>query len=161
MNMKRRALLPGIMVGFLLFGAFVCQAEKWDKNDFQSKTVEAAFYNADSVKVQKEVVSWTEKVLFTKAGSVSISEGISKYEACKNTISERGPATHSQTDYMIKKGNIRLVAKRYYNKANKILCTDRDMGKDFNTSWSNIERFSPAEKAKYDLVTKYKVKFPK
>ena len=157
--MRSKIVLLGIMGG-LLFGSVVCKAEKWDKNDFQSKTVEAAYYNADSVKVRKQAVSWTEKSIFTSDGAVSISGGISKYESCKKKISEAGTATHSQADYMIKKGKIRLVAKRYYNKDNKILCTDKDMGKDFNKSWLEIERFSAAEKAQYDLVTKYKVKFP-
>ena len=130
------------------------------QNDFQSKTVVAAFYNVDSIKVQKKIVSWTEKYLFTSDGATLISEEISKYDVCKKNISEEGSITHSQTDYQIKKGNIRSVAKRYYNKANKILCAGKDMGKDFNSSWLKIERFSPMEKAQYDLVTKYKVKFP-
>lgn len=83
-----------------------------------------------------------------------ISEEISKYEVCKKNISEDGFVTHSQTDYQIKKGNVRSVAKRYYNKANKMLCTDRDMGNDFSSSWLKIERFSPMEQARYDLVNK-------
>jgi hypothetical protein len=70
-----------------------------------------------------------------------------------------GEATQYQLDCQIKKGKFRGVAKRYYTKKNELICTTKDMGKEFVTNWSEILRGSPMQQAQYDLVTKYKVKF--
>ncbi len=158
--MKAKYIISGSIGAFLLFGGLACHAAKWDKNSFNSKEVASAYYDAANIKVVGKTVNWTEKYVFSTDGAASITKDVSKYDACKMNIEKYGPATQSQTDYQMKKGHIRLVAKRYYTETNKELCTDKDMGKDFNSSWTKIERHSQMEQAKYDLVTKYKVTVP-
>ena len=158
--MKSKYILSGSIGVFLLFGGLACHAAKWDKNSFNSKEVASAYYDAANIKVVGKTVNWTEKYVFTKDGTATVSKDISKYDACKMNIEKYGPATQSLTEYQMKKDQVRLVSKRYYSEANKELCTEKDMGKDFNLSWTKIERFSQIEQAKYDLVTKYKVAFP-
>ena len=148
------------MVTVLIFGTLVCHAEKWDKNDYTGATIESGYYDASSIKIKGKVVSWTEKYVLAD-GSVSfVNKALSKHEACKKSIAENGNVTQYQLDYQIKKDEYRGVAKRYYNKANKLICTDKDTANEFESAWNKISRQSPIEQAKYDLVTKYKVKFP-
>jgi hypothetical protein len=157
--MKNNTILSGILGVVLLSVALVCHAEKWDKNDYVDATISSGFYDADSIKVTGKVVSWTEKYLLTSDGSKFTKAQLSKHPVCKQNILKSGEVTQYQLDYEIDNRNFRGVAKRYYNKANELLCTDKDTGKEFNTSWNKITRGSPIQQAQYDLVTKYKVKF--
>jgi hypothetical protein len=146
------------MGSVLLFGTLVCHAEKWDKNDYVDKTIASGYYDADSIKVQGKAVSWTEKYILTSEGIKFTATQLSKHQMCKQNIAKNGEVTQSQMDYQIENRKYRGVAKRYYNKANELLCTDKDTGKEFNTSWNKILRGSSIQQAQYDLVTKYKVK---
>jgi len=158
--MKNNTILSCVIGVVLLFGALVCHAEKWDKNDYGGASIVSGFYDADSIKVQCKVVSWTEKYLLTSDGSKFTTEQLSRHPLCKQNISKKGDVTHYQLDYDIENRKFRGVAKRYYNKANELLCTDKDTGKEFDTSWNKITRGSPIQQAQYDLVTRYKVKIP-
>ena len=89
------------------------------------------------------------------------SKYLSKSPACKKIIENKGDAAQFQYDYQIEDGKARIIASRYYNKANKLLCSDKDVGKDINKSWMKIGRMSQMEKIHYDLVTRYKVVVPK
>ena len=157
--MKKRVVLSGIVVSVLLLGTIVCRAEKWDKNDYAGNGVESGFYDADSIKVQNKTVSWTEKYLFTPESVENDTKALSKYKACKNGIEQYGNVAQFQVDYQIENNKkFRGVSKRYYNKDNKLLCTDKDLGPDdFNAGWHDMVRHSPIEKAYYDLVTNYKI----
>ena len=157
--MKKNVILSGVMGSILLFGTLVCHAEKWDKNNYAGRTVESGFYDADSIKVQGKLVSWTEKYILTSDGIKSITTQLSKYQGCKRNIIAKGEVTQYQLDYQIENGKFRGAAKRYYNKANELLCTDKDAVNEFDPSWHKISRGSPIQEAQYDLVTKYNVKF--
>lgn len=158
--MKKNIVLSGVLVTFMLFGCVVCQAKKWDKNDYVDAKIESGYYDADSIKVKGKVVSWTEKYILTSDGAALVNTELSKHQACKQNIEQMGNVTQYQMDYQIEKGKFRGVAKRYYNKANKLICKDKDTGNEFKSNWSVILRGSPMQQAQYDLVTKYKVKFP-
>jgi hypothetical protein len=156
--MKRNSILVGVMASVLLLWPVVSHAEKWDKNDYASNVVESGYYDADSVKVQGKTVTWTEKYLYTNEGIKNVTAAIAKNQACKQSIATKGEAAQAQVDYQIEGGKSRGAAKRYYNKSNDLLCTNKDLGeKDFNTSWNKIVRHSPMEEALYDLVNRYKV----
>ncbi|MEI6704353.1 MAG: hypothetical protein WCL71_12595 [Deltaproteobacteria bacterium] len=157
--MKKNVFLAGIVGFALLFGALVCHAEKWDKNDYGDVSIESSYYDVDSIKVQEKLVSWTEKYILTSAGSKFTTSEASKHPVCKQNITKKGAVTHYQLDYQIESKKFRGAAKRYYNKDNELLCTDKDTGTEFKTSWNKIVRGSPIQNAQYDLVTKYKVKF--
>jgi hypothetical protein len=168
--MKQTIFLAGIVSVFLV-GTLDCRAEKWDKKDYSHELVESAYYDADSVKVQGKSVSWTEKYLYTKDGAKAVAEKISKHKVCKENIAKKGGLSSIRADYQIEKVKyegkakikkthdlrFRKVAERYYNKANEVLCTDKDLGGEMDGSWSTIRRASPPQEAFYDLVTKYKV----
>jgi hypothetical protein len=157
--MKQHAFVMGILVSALLLGALDCHAEKWDKNDYHDNSIETGFYDSDSIKVAGENVNWTEKYILSKEGSDYNTGTISKHEACKKRIAQKGAVAQLQIDYQVENNRkFKGVAKRYYNKNNELLCTDKDTGKDFDTSFHKIMRGSPIEKALYDLVTRYKVK---
>lgn len=128
--MKKRIHITVILSAVLLLGAFVCHAADWIRNnaDIPNKNVEANFYDSKSVKVRKNVLSWTEKTILTSFGSQYYTKHLSQYPACEKGISSMGEATHHQIDFEIRKGKFRTVAKRNYNKDNKLLCTDKDMG---------------------------------
>jgi hypothetical protein len=158
--MKKNPILSGVIGSVLLFGTLVCHAEKWDKNNYEDKTIVSGYYDTDSIKVQGKVVSWTEKYILTGEGVTFVKTQIMKHPACKQNIAKKGDVTHYQLDYQIEEGKFRGAAKRYYNKANELLCTDKDTGTEFNTSWNKITRGSPIQQAQYDLVTKYKIKMP-
>lgn len=160
MKMKKNVILSGVIGSVLLVGTLVCHAEKWDKNEYKDKTIESGYYDVDSIKVEGKAVGWTEKYILTSEGATFVTSQIMKHQACKQSIAKKGNVAQYQLDYQIEKGKFRGVAKRYYNKANELLCTDKDTGNEFNTSWNKIVRGSPIQQAHYDLVTKYKVKFP-
>jgi hypothetical protein len=160
MGMKKNVILAGVIGFVLIFGTLVCHAAKWDKNDYADATIKSGYYDADSIKVKGEVVSWTEKYILTDEWASFINSELSRHEVCKQNIANKGNVTQYQLDYQIKKGKSRGVAKRYYNKDNKLICTHKDTGNDFKSNWSEILRGSPIQQAQYDLVTKYKVQFP-
>lgn len=158
--MKKNVIAPVVMVSVLIFGNLVCHAAKWEKNEYVDASIEAGYYDVSSIKVKGKLVSWTEKYILTSDGVTFISAELSKHEVCKQNIEKMGNVTQYQLDYQIEKGKFRGTAKRYYNKANKLLCTDKDTANEFKKTWGVILRGSPIQQAQYDLVTKYKVKFP-
>ena len=160
MSMKINVILAGVTGAVLIFGTIVSHAAKWDKNRYADVQIESGYYDADSIKVKGKVVSWTEKYILTGPGATFINSEISKHEACKESIAKNGEATQFQFDYEIKADEYRAVAKRYYNKKNKLICSNKETGKDFKSVWNKIIPRSPMQGAKYDLVTKYKVVFP-
>jgi len=93
----------------------------------------------------------------TDFGAKYYSKHLSNYPVCQNNITKMGEATHHQIDFEIKNGKFRTVAKRNYNKDNKLLCTDKDMGTDLDKSWQEIPYQSPMYFREYELVTKYKL----
>ena len=158
--MKKNVILSGVIGSVLIFGTLICHAEKWDKNNYADATIESGYYGATSIKVKGKMVSWTEKYILTDSGASFVNSEISKHKVCKENIAKKGNVTQYQLDYEVEKGKYRGAAKRYYNKANELLCTDKDTGDAFKTTWNKILRGSPIQDAQYDLVTKYKVKFP-
>lgn len=157
--MKKNVFLAGVIGAVLLIGTLDCHAEKWVKNDVDipNKNAESNFYDSDSVKVHDKTLSWTEKYVLTSFGEKTYTKHLSKYPACQQNILKKGDATHHQIDFEIKEGKFRLVAKRNYNKANELLCTDKDMGTEFDKSWKDIQKGSPIYDKYYILVTKYKL----
>jgi len=157
--MRINVIFPGVIGLVLIFGTLVCHAAKWDKNDYANSTIKSGYYDANSIKVNGKMVSWTEKYILTSAGATAITAELKKYPVCRENIAKKGTVTQYQLDYQIEKGKFRGAAKRYYNKANELLCTNKDTGNELKSDWNTILRASPMEQAQYDLVTKYKVKF--
>lgn len=156
--MKYSLLATVMMVSVLTAG--VCQAEKWEKNSFVGNNIEAGYYDATSIKVHGKLVDWTEKYVYAEEGKKMTKEKLAKYPVCKAAIEKKGLPTEFRVDYQIDNGDkSRYVAKRYYNAKGEVLCTDKDMKGEFDTSWQKIVRNSPMQNAYYDLVTKYKVVF--
>lgn len=153
-------ILAGVAGCFLLVGPIVCLSATWDKNDIKDKSVESSYYDKDSIKVQGKTISLTEKFILTSAGEKIATQVLSKYQACKHGIDKKGDVAQYQRDYQIEDGKYRIMAIRYYNKADEMLCTDKDVGKDVYKSWVKIDRRSQMETVNYDLVTKYKVVVP-
>ena len=158
--MKKKVILSGVMVSVLLTGTMVCQAAKWDKNSFKGKGIEAGFYDVDSIKVKGKLTKWTEKYVFAPDGIKHFTGTLSQNTECKQNIEELGDVTQFQVDYQVKNGKYRGTGKRYYNKSNKLICANSDLGNEFDTKWHEILRGSPIEDAIYELVTKYKVNVP-
>jgi len=156
--MKRGAIFSGIMASVLLVGVHASHAEKWDRSNFKANSIEAGYYDTDSIKVHGKIVSWTEKYVYTGDGVKFTADKLAKYPACKQAMAKKGNATYFLTDYQIEDGkNARIVAKKYYSKGNELVCSGKDMGADFASYWQPITRNSPMESAYYDLVTKYKI----
>ena len=141
----------------LLVGALDCHAAEWIKNntDIPNKNLESNYYDSKSVKVHNKTLSWTEKFVLTRFGAENYTKHLLQYPVCQKNISNKGDATHHQIDFEIKNGKFRTVAKRNYNKANELLCTDKDMGTEFDKSWQDIKYQSPMYFREYELVTKY------
>ena len=154
----KKNLLAGILVSALLFGAYDCHAAHWVKNEFDvpNKNMAANYHDADSVKAHAKTISWTEKFVLTDFGSANYTKHLSKFPACQKGISANGSVDHHQLDFEIKGGKFRIVAKRNYSKDNKLICTDKDMGHELDTSWNEIENKSPMYERYYMLSTKYK-----
>jgi len=152
-------LLAGFAGCFLVVGATFGHAAKWDKNVFKDKYVEAAFYNADSIKVQGKAINLTEKYILTSYGAKYATQSLSKNHACKQGLDKKGQVAYYQHDYQIVAGKARITAIRFYNKDNEIVCTDKDLDV-VNKSWIKIGRHSRMENIYYDLVTKYKIAAP-
>ena len=157
--MKNNVFIATAFSMVLLSGTLVCHAADWVKNntDIPNKNVEANFYDSKSVKVHNKVLHWTEKTVLTSFGSIYYTKYLSKYPAFQKNIASKGPVTHHQIDLEIQKGKFRTVAKRNYNKANELLCTNKDMEKDLDTTWKDIPYQSPIYFREYELVTKYKL----
>jgi hypothetical protein len=157
--MKKIVFFAGVLGMFLLSGAFDGHAADWIKNnvDIPNKNVEANYYDSKSVKVHKNILHWTEKTVLTSFGAQYYSKHLSTYPVCQKNISEKGEVTLHQIDFEIQKGKFRTVAKRNYNKDNKLICTDKDMGTEFDKSWQEIQYQSPMYFREYELVTKYKL----
>jgi len=157
--MKKSVYVAVILSAVLLLGTVVCHAADWIKNnaDIPNKNLEANYYDSKSVKVRNNILHWTEKTVLTDFGSKYYTRHLSKYPACEKSIASKGDATHHQIDFEIQKGKFRTVAKRNYNKAGELLCTDKDMGTELDKSWQEIQYQSPMYFREYELVTKYKL----
>ncbi len=158
--MEKKVLLAGFFCSGLLAVALNCQAANWVKNDFDvpNKNVASNYFNADSIKVNDKKVFWTEKFILTELGERSYTKHLSQYPACRANIEKKGNVTYHQIDFEIKEGKFRLVAKRNYNKNDEVVCTDKDMGNEFDKSWNNIAYGSPMYERHYMFATKYKLK---
>jgi hypothetical protein len=143
----------------LLLSIPVCHAADWIKNntDIPNKNVEANYYDSNSVRVRNKTLRWTEKTVLTGFGAQYYTKHLSQYPDCQKNIAGKGEVAYHQIDLEIKKGKFRTVAKRNYNKANELLCTDKDMGTEFDTAWHDIPYQSPIYFREYELVTKYKL----
>lgn len=160
MSMKKIVILSGVIWAVLIFGTLVCQAEKWDKNEYSDIKHESGYYGVNSIKTKGKIVSWTERYIYTSAGAGHTDDKLSKHPACKDKIAKNGGVAEYQVDYEIDSGKkFRGVAIRYYNKANKLVCTDKDTGNDFKSAWYDISSSSAMQKARQDLMTRYKVQF--
>lgn len=155
--MKRGFFVTGVLGVVLLAGALDCQAEKWVKKEFTSKAIEANYEDADSVKVKDKSLTWTEKYVLSAEGAKNYNAHLQKFKACKDNLAKKGEVTYHQVDYEILDGKYRHLAKRNYNKNNEVVCTDKDMDKEFDLSWHRIGRKSPMEDTLYNLITKYKL----
>ena len=157
--MKGNSLFAGALGMFLLMGALDCHAAKWVKIDFDipNKNVDSIYYNGDTVKGKAKTLSWTEKFVLTDFGAKKYTKHLSEFPACQESIAKHGNATYHQLDFQIKDGKFRVVAKRNYTKDDKLLCTDKDMGHELETSWHPIEPKSPMMERYYLLRTKYKL----
>jgi hypothetical protein len=155
--MKKNVLFAVILGSLLLIGTIDCHADNWVKNnvDIPNKNVESNYYDSASVKVHNKTLSWTEKFVMTDFGAKNYTKHLSQYPVCRENMLKKGDVTHHQIDFEIKKGKFRLVAKRNYNKANEIVCTDKDMGTEFDKSWQDVVYGSPMYEREYLLVTKY------
>lgn len=158
MNIK--LILSGITAAVLICGTTVCHARKWDKNDVADATVESGYYDTESIKVKGGIVSWTEKYILTSKGASEVNGELSKFAVCKQNIEKNGNVTHLQLDYQLEKKSLKFrgMDKRYYNKDNKLICSDKDAGGTFKSDWNKVLRGTPMQRAQYDLVTKYKIK---
>lgn len=156
----KKKLCTGVTLSMLwLSGAVFGHAADWVKNDVDipNKNVKVNYYDAKSVKVRNKTLSWTEKTVLTDFGSTYYGKHLAKFPACRENMASKGEVTHHQIDFEIKKGKFRTIAKRNYNKANQVLCTDKEMEKDLDTSWRDIPYQSPIYFREYELVTKYKL----
>lgn len=157
--MLRNVCMTAVFSFVLLLGTIDGHAEKWVKNsvDVPNKNLKANFYDADSVKAKEKTISWTEKFVLTSFGSENYTKHLSQYPACRDSIAKNGSVTHHKIDFEIKEGKFRTVAKRNFNKTNKLLCTDKDMGTEFDKQWHEIVYKTPMYERHYILVTKYKL----
>jgi len=155
----KNLIIAGLLGSALLVGAASSQAATWIKIeiDIPNKNVEANYYNGKSVKVHDKTLSWTEKFVLTSFGTAAYTKHLSQYPACKRNISRKGDVTQHQVDLEIKGGKFRLVAKRNYNKANELICTDKDMGNELDKSWNEVKYQSLMYERYYLLATKYKI----
>ena len=155
--MKSYFFMAGVLGLVLLTGSPDSHAENWIKNnvDIPNKNVESNYYDSDSVKVSGKTLSWTEKFVLTDFGAKYFTKHLTLYPGCQQNILKKGNATYHQTDFEIKEGKFRTVAKRGYSKSNDLLCTDKDMGTDLDKSWQDIKYQSPMYFRYYEFVTKF------
>ncbi len=157
--MVKNVFLVGATCSVLLLGAFDGYAANWVKNtvDIPNKNVDSNYYDTDSVRVHGKTLSWTEKFVLTEFGGKSYTKHLRQYVVCRENIEQKGAVAYHQIDFEIKEGKFRLVAKRNYNKENKVICTDKDTGTEFDKSWKDIAYGSSMYERYYILVTKYKL----
>ena len=157
--MKNNVFIAGILGVVLLAGSINCHAADWVVNevDVPNKNVEKNYYDSKSVKVHGRTLSWTEKTVLSDFGAKYYTKHLTQYPICQKNISDKGDAIHHQIDFEIKNGKFRTVAKRNYTKDGELLCTDKDMGKEFDKSWRAIEYGTPMYERHYLLTTKYKL----
>ena len=157
--MRKNIFCAGIVGSLLLAGVLNCQAADWlvNKADPQNASIEVNYYDADSVKVAGKTLTWSEKFVLTEFGRKYYTKHLAQYPACQKNILSKGEVSYHQIDFEIKEGNFRTVAKRNYNKSNELLCTDKDMGTEFDLKWHDIQFKSPMYERYYLLVTKFKL----
>ncbi|MDD2853503.1 MAG: hypothetical protein PHY09_16575 [Desulfuromonadaceae bacterium] len=157
--MKRNVCAATVFGLVLLAGAFEGHAEEWVKMEFDipNQNLEANYYDTKSVKGHNKTISWTEKYALTSFGEKKYSKHLSQYPACRKSIEKDGNVTYHKMDFEIKEGKFRVVARRNYNKANGLVCTDKDMGKELDKSWKEIAPKSPMMEREYLFVSKYKL----
>lgn len=157
--MVRNVFFAGMVVVILLVGALDSHAEKWVKHnvDVPNQNLEANYYDAASVKTRGKSIYWTEKFALTDLGERSYTKHLAKYDACRENIEKNGAVAYHKIDFEIKDGKFRTVAKRNYTKDNKLVCTDKDMGTEFDKAWYDIEYGGPMYNRHYTLVTKFKL----
>jgi len=157
--MKRNVVAAAVLGFVMLIGATNGHAEKWVKNnvDVPNQNLESNYYDSDSVKGRNKTISWTEKFVLTSLGEKSYTKHLMQYPACSKNIEKKGNVTYHKIDFEIKDGKFRTVAKRNYNKANELICTDRDMGTEFDKKWYEIIYKSPMYERHYIFVTKHKM----
>ncbi|MBT0653839.1 hypothetical protein [Geomobilimonas luticola] len=155
----KRNVVAGMLGFVLLVGAVDGHAEKWVKNnvDVPNQNLEANYYDSQSVKVRGKTISWTEKFVLTDFGEKAYSKHLMQYPACSASIEKKGTVAYHKIDFEIKDGKFRTVAKRNYNKNNELICTDKEMGTEFDKNWYEIVYKSPMYERHYILVTKYKL----
>lgn len=156
--MMKSACTAGILGFVLLMGTVDCHAEKWVKNNLTNNSIQANYHDADSVKVHDKTLRWTEKTVLTEKGVSSYAKVVlGQFSTCKQNAAKKGAVAYHQIDFEIRNGKYRAVAKRNYNEKDEIVCTDKDTGKDLDTSWHKIGRHSSMEETYHNLVTKYKL----
>ncbi|MEI7816343.1 MAG: hypothetical protein WCI45_04025 [Desulfuromonadales bacterium] len=157
--MIRNVLLGVLLSSVLLCSALNCYAENWVKItvDVPNMNLESNYYDSGSVKTRRKTLTWTEKFVLTSLGEKSYTKHISQYPACLDSITKNGNVAYHKLDFEIKKGKFRTVAKRNYTKDNKLLCTDKEMGTEFDKAWYDIEYGGPMYNRHYTLVTKFKL----
>lgn len=157
--MIRNLVVSGVFGCALLLGAIDGHAEKWIKNnvDVPNKNRDSNYYDSDSVKARGKTISWTEKFVLTSFGEEAYTKHLMQYPGCRENIEKKGNVTYHKIDFEIKEGKFRTVAKRNYNKENKLICTDKDMGTEFDKKWYEIVYKTPMYERHYILVTKYKL----
>lgn len=157
--MMKKLFLAGVLGAVLLMVTVDGRAESWVKIDYDipNKNLESNYYNSDSVKLIHGTLNWTEKFDLTAFGIKNYNKHLAQYPVCEKNILKKGEVTHHQIDLQIKKGKFRQVAKRNYNKSNQLVCTDKDMGAEFDKSWHEIEYKSPMYERHYLFATKYKL----
>lgn len=158
--MVKKVFIAGVLCSGLLAVALNCQAANWVKNNFDvpNQNVESNYYDTTSVEVHGKKVIWTEKFILSDLGKASYTKHLSQYPACRKNIDKNGAITYHKIDFEIKEGKFRLLAKRNYNKKNQVVCTDKDMGNEFDKSWNDIVYGSPMYERHYMFATKYKLK---
>lgn len=156
-GMMRKAVMAGVFGFVLLAGTMDVHAETWvlNKVDVPNQNLEANYYDADSVKGHEKTISWTEKFVLTSLGERSYTKHLSQYPACRDNIKAKGAVTYHKMDLEIKEGKFRTVAKRNYNKADELICTDKDMGTELDNKWYEIIQNSPMYNRYYIFVTKF------
>ncbi len=157
--MSKIMLSVGVIGMFLLAGTFTCHGANWVTMDFDApnKSVESNSYDAESIKVVGKSLSWTEQYNLTKSGTGYYTKHLAQYPLCRENMTKKGDVAYHQVDLQIKEGKFRQAAKRNYTKNNELICTDKEMGKEFDTSWAEIPYQSPLFYRYYEFVTKYKL----
>lgn len=157
--MKRHVSMAGMIALMILACTSVVRAEKWVKNsvDLPNQNIEANYFDSASIKVNGALLSWTEKFVLSEFGGKHYTKHLMQYPACRENIDKKGAVAYHQIDFEISKGKARRVAKRNYTAKDELICTDKEMGTEFNTEWSEIEYGSAMYNRYYIFVSKYNV----